>query len=109
MTRAHSDAQLVEQCAQVQRVDSLNDKAHHGIFCCKTRADDSQSAYLLQQLRAVAEQQLFVGVYLLKADSRDVVDSRSEAVGGDIIGRARLEFERQLVPRCLLPTDGANH
>ena len=58
---------------------------------------------------AVAEQQLFVGVYLLKADSRDVVDSRSEAVGGDIIGRARLEFERQLVPRCLLPADGANH
>ena len=110
MAGAHGDAHLVEQRAQVQGVQPVDDETHHGVLRHGVgRSYDAQAVYLLQLFVAVGQQLLLVAVDVVHAQGVDVVDGGGQAVGGHIVGRSGLELKGQLVVGGSLPADAADH
>ena len=108
MPRAHGDAQAVEQGAEVEVVDVAHEEGDDAALLLGF-AEDAHTGDFLQAAGGILGQFVLVGGDGVHAEGGDVVQCAGQSGGADIVWRAGLELEGQLVEGGLLERDVLNH
>ena len=105
---ADGKTQMVEQCAQIHRVNlahiERNDRSLPG-----HRAVELHLIDLGHARHGVTCELIFVGSNAIQAYTCHIVDRGSQAVRANIVGSAGFELERQAFEGGFLERDAGNH